>query len=251
MQVAVFGELCTDRFVYSEIKRLSPEAPVPVLNPIETIENPGMAGNVVENLHAMNEDARVLHVWQDEEITKTRFIEKKSNHMFVRLDEGEGQISPLVFEDMPDQVVDFLHDADATIVSDYDKGFMDIKTICKIAKDSHVSVLDSKKKLSVEVVDAFTFIKLNEGEAEYNKKLVALYPEKFIVTLGAKGVYHNGKSYPSENPQETIDVSGAGDTFVAAFTLKFVETGDTSEAIRYGNEMAGMVVTKRGVAVPK
>jgi len=38
---------------------------------------------------------------------------------------------------------------------------------------------------------------------------------------------------------------------VAAFTLKFVETGDTSEAIRYGNEMAGMVVTKRGVAVPK
>ena len=219
MQVAVFGELCTDRFVYSEIKRLSPEAPVPVLNPIETIENPGMAGNVVENLHAMNEDARVLHVWQDEEITKTRFIEKKSNHMFVRLDEGEGQISPLVFEDMPDQVVDFLHDADATIVSDYDKGFMDIKTICKIAKDSHVSVLDSKKKLSAEVVDAFTFIKLNEGEAEYNKKLVALYPEKFIVTLGAKGVYHNGKSYPSGNPQETIDVSGAGDTVISVATF--------------------------------
>jgi bifunctional ADP-heptose synthase (sugar kinase/adenylyltransferase) len=251
MQVAVFGELCTDRFVYSEIKRLSPEAPVPVLTPIEVVENPGMAGNVVENLHAMNEDVHVLHVWQDEEITKTRHIEKKSNHMFIRVDEGEGQIAPLVLEEMPDRVIDFLHDADATIVSDYDKGFMDIKTICQIARDSHVSVLDSKKKLSVEVVDAFTFIKLNEGEAEYNKKLVAMYPEKFIVTLGAKGVYHNGKSYPSDNPQETIDVSGAGDTFVAAFTLKFVETGDTSEAIKYGNQMAGLVVTKRGVAVPK
>jgi len=47
MKVLVIGELCIDRFVYGVIKRLSPEAPIPVLSPIEITANEGMAGNVV------------------------------------------------------------------------------------------------------------------------------------------------------------------------------------------------------------
>ena len=50
MKITVIGELCEDIFVYGETKRLSPEAPVPVFNPFYTDKNPGMAGNVVENL---------------------------------------------------------------------------------------------------------------------------------------------------------------------------------------------------------
>ena len=50
VKILVIGELCVDRFVYCEIKRLCPEAPVPVLNPVYTTTNDGMAGNVVENL---------------------------------------------------------------------------------------------------------------------------------------------------------------------------------------------------------
>jgi hypothetical protein len=50
MKITVIGEICTDIFVYGETKRLSPEAPVPVFNPLFTDENPGMAGNAVENL---------------------------------------------------------------------------------------------------------------------------------------------------------------------------------------------------------
>ena len=50
-KILVIGELCIDRFVYGEVKRLSPEAPVPVFNPKDIIENKGMAGNVVENLN--------------------------------------------------------------------------------------------------------------------------------------------------------------------------------------------------------
>jgi len=46
-RVLVVGESCIDRFVYSKIDRLSPEAPVPVLIPVETTENKGMSGNVV------------------------------------------------------------------------------------------------------------------------------------------------------------------------------------------------------------
>lgn len=251
MQITVVGETCTDRFIYSEIKRLSPEAPVPVLLPVETVENPGMSGNVVQNLKALHEGVTITHIHQSEQITKTRFIEKKSNHMFIRVDEGEKtEIEKLSYDNLPEHLYDLISDSDATIVSDYDKGLMSIDFMNDVARDSHVSVLDSKKKLNRSVVNYFTFIKLNESEAEYNKDLVTLFPEKFLVTLGSKGVHYNGKLYPSENPQETIDVSGAGDTFVAAFTLKFVETGDTSEAITYANKMAGLVVTRRGVATP-
>ena len=59
-----------------------------------------------------------------------------------------------------------------------------------------------------------------------------------------------GKMYPSPNPQETIDVSGAGDTFVASFTVKYLETKSVDESITYANEMASRVVSMRGVNTP-
>ena len=50
VKILVIGELCIDEFIYGEVKRLSPEAPVPVFNPVEKTSNRGMAGNVVSNL---------------------------------------------------------------------------------------------------------------------------------------------------------------------------------------------------------
>ena len=49
MKVLIIGESCTDKFIYGKIDRLSPEAPVPVINPVEIIYNPGMAANTLEN----------------------------------------------------------------------------------------------------------------------------------------------------------------------------------------------------------
>ena len=60
-KILVIGELCIDKFVYGDVKRLSPEAPVPVFNPVNTVENKGMAGNVVENIEVLCEDCEVLH----------------------------------------------------------------------------------------------------------------------------------------------------------------------------------------------
>ena len=56
--------------------------------------------------------------------------------------------------------------------------------------------------------------------------------------------------YSQPNPQQTIDVSGAGDTFVAAFAVKFLETFEEGTSIDYANEMASIVVSKRGVVTP-
>jgi bifunctional ADP-heptose synthase (sugar kinase/adenylyltransferase) len=56
--------------------------------------------------------------------------------------------------------------------------------------------------------------------------------------------------FPSDSPKETIDVSGAGDTFTAAFTIKYLEVKDVNIAVSYANKMATVVVSKRGVATP-
>jgi ribokinase len=71
-----------------------------------------------------------------------------------------------------------------------------------------------------------------------------------VVTLGMKGAMYNNVNYPSPSPKQTIDVSGAGDTFVASFITKIYETDDISDSIKFANEMASIVVSKRGVATP-
>lgn len=244
-KILVIGEKCIDRFMYCDVSRFSPEAPVPVLNPIEVVENDGMAGNVVRNILAMKSDSLVTHWYQDEIITKTRFVEKKSNHMFLRLDDGESNISKV---ELIDERVEELSNFNIVIVSDYDKGFMTNDDLLTIGKNSKISILDSKRKLSKEIVNSFTFVKLNEKESLQNSDLLEC--KNILVTLGSKGTKFNDEVYPSPNPQETIDVSGAGDTFTSAFILKYLETGDIKTSIIYANEMASIVVSKRGVAVP-
>ena len=58
------------------------------------------------------------------------------------------------------------------------------------------------------------------------------------------------KIFPSPDPKETIDVSGAGDTFTASFTVKYLETKNIEKSIIYANQMASIVVSKRGVTTP-
>jgi bifunctional ADP-heptose synthase (sugar kinase/adenylyltransferase) len=242
IKILVIGEKCTDRFMYCDVSRFSPEAPVPVLNPIEIVENDGMAGNVVRNLIALNKDISVTHWYQDEIITKTRFVEKKSNHMFLRLDEGESNISKLNLK------LNLLSEYSIVIVSDYDKGFINNEDLLKIGKNSKISILDSKRKLSKEIISSFSFVKLNEKESLQNSELLEC--NNILITLGSRGTKFNDEVYPSPNPQETIDVSGAGDTFTASFILKYIEIGDIKSSIIFANKMSSIVVSKRGVATP-
>ena len=245
IRILVIGEKCIDRFMYCDVSRFSPEAPVPVLNPTEIVENDGMAGNVVRNLKSMNNELIIIHWHQDEIITKTRFAEKKSNHMFLRLDEGETNISKI---ELTEEKLLELSKFNIVIVSDYDKGFMTNDNLLKIGENSKLSILDSKRKLSKEIVSSFTFVKLNERESLQNSDLLEC--KNILTTLGSKGTKFNSEIYPSPNPQETIDVSGAGDTFTSAFILKYLETNDIKTSIIYANEMASIVVSKRGVATP-
>lgn len=248
MKVTVIGELCKDVFIYGDAKRLSPEAPVPVLTPTHTVQNDGMAGNVVRNLLSINPSIETRFYHQQRELKKTRYVDSKSNHMFLRIDTGE-EFSVTSFY-MSDEFILDAKTSAALIVSDYDKGFLSETALSNISAYSELNILDSKKKLSESTFNNFDFIKLNESEYENNKELVNRFKHKALITLGKRGVMWNDKTYESTTPKETIDVSGAGDTFVAAFTIKYLETKDIEQSIVFANEMAGIVVTKRGVTTP-
>jgi bifunctional ADP-heptose synthase (sugar kinase/adenylyltransferase) len=161
MKVLVIGETCVDRFVYCDAKRLSPEAPVPVLTPSKTIENPGMAGNTYENVKALIPKAVMASISQKAKITKTRYVEEKSNHMFLRVDEGEDFDCQFMWGPFSDSS---LAEADIVIVSDYNKGFLSNADLKEIARKSTLSILDSKRKLTDDIIKGFTFVKLNEQE---------------------------------------------------------------------------------------
>ena len=245
INILVVGELCEDNFIYGECKRLSPEAPVPVMNPIYTVQNPGMSGNVVENLKALDNELNIEHWYQTERVTKTRFVDKKTNHMFLRLDDGENFISQMTHST---EKLNNIKDFDIVIVSDYNKGFLDEQWLKYLGKFSKLSILDSKRKLTKEIVESFTFIKLNEKEYNNNKDVHEC--ENIIITLGERGAKYDDVVYESPKPQETIDVSGAGDTFTASFILEFFKTRDVEKSIIYANNQSSIVVSKRGVATP-
>tara|TARA_R110000782_G_scaffold83564_3_gene163632 strand:+ start:235 stop:972 length:738 start_codon:yes stop_codon:yes gene_type:complete len=244
MEVLIIGETCVDKFVYCEAKRLSPEAPVPVLNTLYSVNNPGMAGNTAANVLALFPGAKISKYVPEEDITKTRYVEEKSNHMFLRVDEGEEYIKPFKWGPTVDIMIG---QADIVIVSDYNKGFLNNLDLKEIALKSKLSILDSKRKLTDDVIKDFTFVKLNESERNNNPNLTT---RNIITTLGKKGAHYNGELFESPNPQDTIDVSGAGDTFTAAFIIKFYQSFEESPAIKFANQKSSEVVARRGVVTP-
>lgn len=248
LKILVIGELCIDEFIYGEVKRFSPEAPVPVFNPIEKTTNRGMAGNVVENIKFLHEDLEVLHWHQNDKIVKSRYCDKTSNHMFIRIDEERIPCDSILFLSPNQRRV--INESDLTIVSDYNKGLLSDSIICEIGKLSKFSVIDSKRKLTQDIIDSFTFVKVNKSEYEYNKLIADLNKDKFLITKGKEGVTYNDIVYNSPNPQDTIDVSGAGDTFIASFTIKYLLTNNLEESILYANKVCSNVVNKKGVSLP-
>jgi bifunctional ADP-heptose synthase (sugar kinase/adenylyltransferase) len=130
MKFLVIGDSCFDVYVYCKSTRFCPDAPVPVLNPIRTVSSLGMAGNVVDNLKGL--EANVDFITNEELIKKIRYVDDRTNHMFIRIDEGEStniqRISKSVLENIK------WDDYEAVIVSDYCKGFLleeDLKYISR------------------------------------------------------------------------------------------------------------------------
>lgn len=240
MKVLVIGDSCTDVFVYGYCKRLCPEGPVPIFEPSRTITNMGMSGNVVANLKAMGAE-KVELVTNKEQITKTRYVEEKANHLIIRIDSNDKVSNSFDVKRVP------FNDYDAVIVSDYDKGFLSLADL-KMISDSHpLTFIDTKKPLGPEM-SGYTFIKINEVEWENCKgQTYEMWSDKLIVTMSERGAMYDGITYPVNNDIEVRDLSGAGDTFMAALVISYLKTNSIEVSIQYANDCATKVVQKRGV----
>lgn len=248
MNFLVIGEKCKDVFIYGSSTRLSPEAPVPIFQPLRTVENEGMAQNVYNNLFSLIEKkASVVGHFSSEGIRKTRLVDDKSNHYFIRIDEND-IVDPIAINEY---LIRIIKNADCILISDYNKGFLalsDIWKICQEKKKGAVIFLDSKKELTGGVMDVVDFIKLNEYEYKNNRFQAQMFKEKIIITLGAKGARYNDQDFPGIK-KITNDVSGAGDTFLAALAFYYMERKDIKYAIEKANKAASEVVSERGVSV--
>ena len=240
MKVLVIGDSCTDVFVYGYCKRLCPEGPIPIFEPSRTITNMGMSGNVVANLKSLGAE-KVELVTNKEQITKTRYVEEKANHMIIRIDSNDKVSNSFDIKRVP------FNDYDAVIVSDYDKGFLTLADL-KMISDSHpLTFIDTKKPLGPEM-NGFTFIKINEVEWENCKgQTYEMWSDKLIVTMSERGAMYDGITYPVNNDIEVRDLSGAGDTFMASLVVSYLKTNSIEVSIQYANDCATKVVQKRGV----
>ena len=243
MKILVIGDSCTDVFIYGRCERLNPEAPIPVFEPTKSVTNQGMAGNVVANLNKLGVE-KVELITNHELITKTRYVEYKSNQMLLRVDSNDS-----VQNSFDIKKVDF-DSYDAVVVADYDKGFLTNSDIRKIGEKAKLSFIDTKKTIDLENFKGYTFVKMNEVEWERCERYGAKYEdwkEQLIVTMSERGCMYNEKRYSVDNTVEVRDLSGAGDTWMASFAFKFTQNSDVDESIEFANKNATLVVQKRGV----
>jgi len=245
MKILVIGESCKDVFHYGETYRLCPEAPVPVFKTISIEQNGGMAKNVQNNLDFLGVTTSLLTNENWESITKTRFVDLRTNHMFLRVDQNDDQYGSLLLEKARSYDMSAY---DGIIVSDYNKGWLTPSALLEISKLHDLVFLDTKKALG-EWCKYYSFIKINNKEYEATRHTITdNVRKKLIITRGPNGSEHLGRAYKVP-VVEVKDTSGAGDTFIASFAKKFIETVNVEESIIYANECSTKVVQKRGVSV--
>lgn len=241
-KILVIGETCIDTFIYGTSVRLSPEAVAPVFLPKYSVITNGMASNVANNIKSMGFEVDLIT--NTTPIKKTRYVNHQTNQCYLRVDEID-RVDPVDLS-----CIKGIEDYKAVVVSDYCKGFLSINDIQWLSENATLTILDTKKILG-DWCSSVDFIKLNRVEAGLNKEFLDkndIYSPIFLITLDKDGCICNGVSYPADIV-ENADVSGAGDTFVAAFITAYLKNNSLENAIKFAVKCSSKVVSERGVSV--
>ena len=235
MKVLLLGDSCEDEYIYGRCNRLSPEAPVPILDYAKLQTKSGMAGNVCLNLQSFGLD--ITFLTNPEKIVKTRFIDEKSNQQILRVD-NETRVKPLL---VPVATSSF----DAVVISDYNKGYLPTEKIFEIVESATCPVfIDSKKTVLPNKENCF--VKIND--VEYEKLQHDCYIDNLIVTKGSEGCIYKQTLYPAEKVN-VYDVVGAGDTFLSALVYGYITTNNIDESLMMGNRAAAIAVQQLGTYI--
>ena len=303
-RVLVVGDVMLDQFIWGGVSRISPEAPVPVLDFARESFMPGGAANVARNLVSLatpaelfgaigRDDAggKLVKLLGEQGIgcdglvkcparhtsVKTRIVAHQQQ--VVRVDrETRGGLDEKSTAVLLAEFGRKIARTDAVIIGDYGKGVVTqpllerIKTLCRQRgvwlsldpKPVHHLNLEGLSLITPNRKEAFELAELPDDTkhanplADPNLRKVAdrlleqLRPALLLITLGELGMLlcQRGHS-PFHIPtvaQEVFDVSGAGDTVIATFTLAIAAGASPMEAALLSNHAAGIVVGKVGTA---
>ena len=304
MRIVVIGDLMLDEFVWGKVGRISPEAPVPVVEVTGESFYPGGAANVARNLREFVKDVAVIgmlgkdrsgqqlrelltaqgidtsHAIEDESfrtILKTRII--ALHQQVVRVDRekivspSSEQIAKLI-----SAIRSTIHETDAIIFEDYGKGFLTNDLVSQITAEARAAgkivAADPNPGHSIDW-RGVTVVKPNRAEAflasgvpwreadetpaedadlrHAGEVLLKKWKTKYVlVTLGEHGMMLFQETetphYIRTKARQVFDVSGAGDTAIALFTLGLACGATPIEAAEIANHGSAVVVSKLGTA---
>jgi D-beta-D-heptose 7-phosphate kinase/D-beta-D-heptose 1-phosphate adenosyltransferase len=296
-RVACVGDLMVDRFVYGEVTRVSPEAPIPVLARSRELVMLGAAGNVARNVAALGgsvalagvvgtdaeageaqrlvaEEAEVEgHLVADPArptTLKTRFV--SGGQQLLRVDlEASRPVSGEVEAQLVRTVRRLIAGCGVVLLSDYGKGVVTdavIAACLEAARTAGVKIVVDSKARSFARYGPVDLIKPNaaelanatdlptgadgEVEAALARALELWEARAILVTRAGKGmslaVRGGGVRHFPTQPREVFDVSGAGDTTLAALGLALAAEAPLEDAIGFAQLAAGVAVSKVGTA---
>ena len=304
LRLLVVGDIMLDEFVWGKVCRISPEAPVPVVEVDRETSYPGGAANVARNLREFSGDVFLLgligtdaHAVQlkgllsDERIAldclvedpnyqtivKTRIIAR--HQQVVRVDrERKVSLSAEQTGQALARLDTLLAGIDGVIIEDYGKGLLTqglVDAIIDRARAAGKIVTVDPNPGNKFSWSNVTAIKPNRSEAfataglppsdpvepatadgallEVGRVLLERWgTEHVLITLSEQGIMlFQRNATPFHIPtraQEVFDVSGAGDTTIALFTLALCAGASATEAAEIANHAAGIVVGKLGTA---
>ena len=290
-RILVVGDVMLDRYWHGVSSRISPEAPVPVVNVGLTEDRPGGAANVALNLAALGCQVSLIGVVGNDEAG--RVLEQRLAATTIGIDFHKSTSKPTItklrvisrhqqllrmdFEDkylyedseaVIQKAETHLANADILLLSDYAKGSLqDCQTLIRLAKSRGIPVLVDPKGGSYHRYSSATLLTPNYHEFEavvgscaneedvINKglKLISdLQLEALLITRGEHGMTLLRPGYAElhlpARAREVFDVTGAGDTVIAALAGALAAGESMPEAVALSNLAAGIVVGKLGTA---
>ena len=294
--VVVLGDVMLDEFVWGDVTRISPEAPVPVVDVLRESVHLGGAANVLANLVALGARGSVVGVIGNDragERLRTGVRELGSNDQYLITDETRPstmktriiahsqlvvrtdrelrtRVSEKIEEKLVASLKEALKQADAFVVSDYDKGVVTpgiLREILPIAYEK-VPVLIDPKLRNFNLYRPATLVTPNHHEAlrmsdtedhsdDGSHTAAKVIRQKLgcdavLVTRGDRGMMllegEGEPVYVKTAAREVYDVTGAGDTVIAALAGALASGATMVEAAAFANHAAGIVVGKVGTA---
>ncbi len=297
VRIACIGDLMVDRYVYGEVARVSPEAPIPVLARRSDAAMLGGVGNVASNVAALGATALLTGAVGDDAAAaqaaelaaaaeridgvfvtapgrpttqKTRFV--AAGQQLLRVDsESDTPLSEAAARALREAATAAVAGASAVILSDYAKGVVDAalaRAVVEAAQAKNRPVVVDPKGRSFAKYGAVDLIKPNarelaivterpvatdaEVEVALQAALEACEARAILVTRAGAGMSLAVRGAPvrhvSARAKAVFDVSGAGDTSIAALAVAIAAGADLEEAVAFAVLASGVVVGKLGTA---